>query len=106
MTTSYNVLTILITVLFFYFITFTLTKIKKIKITTHRKIWNYILLFSFLFSCILGLVIATILDLKIYTPLYLNILWVHVELGIVMTTISIFHILWHLKYYFYIKPKS
>ena len=96
---SYNSILILIITVLLYFVSFYLVKKNKIKLLTHRKIWNIVLLFSFLISGLIGLILAILIDYNIYPSWYSKILWTHVEFGIVMAIISIFHIVWHINYY-------
>jgi len=96
---KYNFLPIAISLLIFYIITFTLSSKKKIKISQHRKIWNFILLITFLISGIFGLILAILISYGIRLSFYSDLLFWHVEMGIMMAIISIFHIAWHWKYY-------
>jgi hypothetical protein len=96
---SYNVLEIILGVLVFYFISSLSVKFKKIKLITHRRIWNSLLAIVFLISAILGIVIAIQIDTKTILPGYSRMLWFHVEAGIIMAVISVFHIIWHISYY-------
>jgi len=89
-----------------YFISTYLVKLKKISLISHRQFWNIILLISFLISGILGLILAIFIDLKLSISWYQSILWIHVETGIVMALVSIFHLLWHLPYYLSILKKK
>lgn len=82
-----------------YFISSYLVKAQKISQLTHRRFWNIILLISFLISAILGIILAIIIDLKLAVSFYRLLLWLHVESGIIMALVSIFHIIWHLPYY-------
>jgi len=66
-------------------------------------------LISFLVSGLTGLFFAFAIDQNRHLPNYLTGLWLHVEFGIVMATIAIFHALWHLPYFrgiFPTKPKK
>lgn len=90
----------------FYFISIYLVKSKKIPLITHRRLWNIILLISFLISGIIGLFLAMIIDLKASTFYYQPILWIHVETGIVMALVAIFHTFWHLPYFISILKKK
>ncbi|MFA7301631.1 MAG: hypothetical protein WC069_04935 [Candidatus Shapirobacteria bacterium] len=65
----------------------------------YRKFWNFVLLFSFLISGGLGLALAFCIDQNISTAWYSQMLWLHVETGIIMAMVSIFHTLWHLPYF-------
>lgn len=96
---SYNSILILIITVLLYFVSFYLVKKNKIKLLTHRKIWNIVLLFSFLISGIMGLVLAILIDYNIYPFWYSKILRAHVKLGIIMAIVSMFHIVWHINYY-------
>ena len=71
----------------------------KIKLITHRKIWNTVLLISFLASGFAGLILAILMDQKINYYWYREFLWFHVELGIVMAVVSLFHAFWHWNYF-------
>jgi len=93
---EYYVIPIFIGLLLFYLISYFALKDMKI---LHRKIWNILLLFSFLISAILGIILAINISLGTNIQLPLNMLFWHVEAGIAMTLISIFHILWHLPYF-------
>lgn len=61
--------------------------------------WNVVLLISFLISAGLGLALTVALDQKLLLGWYRGALWWHVEMGIVMAIISIFHMVWHGRYY-------
>ena len=96
---TYNTLRIALILLVIYLTTLFLSKQKKIKTFQHRKIWNFILLITFLISGIFGIILAITISYGIRLSFYSNLLFWHVEMGISMAIISIFHILWHLKYF-------
>ena len=85
--------------LLIYGISFALYRMKRLKVTTHRKIWNVLLMATFLMCGMLGLVLAVYVTRNppMELPNWL-LLW-HVETGIAMSLISFFHISWHLRYY-------
>lgn len=99
MLNSYHSVLIILIMIGFYSITWVLAKYKRMKLQNHRKLWNVILLASFLVSGILGVLLAVLLDLNISVAWYNGYLWLHVEFGIVMGVIALFHFFWHLKYY-------
>lgn len=105
---NYNFLIIFITTLSSYFLSLFLVKIKKINLIQHRRFWNLILLISFLASCLLGLFLAFSIDNQLSLGWYLPLIWYHVEFGIVMALVSIFHFIWHIPYYksYLSKPKT
>lgn len=96
---SYHFLLIFLTTFFSYFLSLYLVRIKKISLLTHRRTWNIILLISFLISGIFGLILAFSIDQKLTINWYLPFLWFHVEFGIVMSLVSLFHTFWHLPYF-------
>jgi len=96
---SYNFLLLFFLTLLIYFLSLFLVKIKKISLITHRRIWNIILLVSFLISGILGLILAFSIDQKISIGWYVPFLWFHVEFGIIMALVSVFHTFYHLSYF-------
>jgi len=97
---NYNVSIITLLVLILYYISDVLVKTKKISLVLHRKIWNNLLAISFLTSGVLGLILAFLIDYKLTISWYFSLLWFHVEFGIVMALIAIFHFTWHFRYYF------
>lgn len=82
-----------------YFFTFFLAKFKKIKIKTHRKLWNMLLLLTFIISCLFGFFLVLQINYNFLFSIFRTLLYWHVEIGIAMTLIAVFHILWHLKYF-------
>lgn len=96
---QYHFILITIIVLAIYFASFLLVKFKRIDQIQHRLFWNLILLITFLSSCVLGLFLAFSIDQNLSVKLYLPLIWYHVEFGIVMSLVAIFHIFWHLSYY-------
>ena len=96
---NYHFLLIFFITFFTYFLSIFLVKSKIINLLIHRRLWNIILLVSFLITGIIGLILAFSIDQKISLSWYLPFLWFHVEFGIVMALVSIFHLLWHLPYF-------
>ena len=97
---SYNVLLILAILSFLYYIFFLLVDYQKISLISHRKFWNWLLAITFLVSGLIGLILAFLIDYKMNISWYSKLLWYHVEFGIAMSVIAIFHLFWHLRYYF------
>lgn len=85
--------------LILYLLTFFLSRIGTITKSTHRKIWNVLLLITFLVTGLLGLFLVVQLNYNLLFDWVRTLLYWHVEFGIGMAFISIFHILWHLKYF-------
>ncbi|MCK5084660.1 MAG: hypothetical protein KAQ64_03330, partial [Candidatus Pacebacteria bacterium] len=97
--TTYHLLSISLVLILLYFITHILSKKKIVSIVSHRKIWNVLLLLTFLVSGIFGILLVIKINFGIAIPLPFNILFWHVEIGIAMFVISIFHTLWHWTYF-------
>lgn len=95
----YRIITISFVVLIAYLTTFILVKTGKMKKLSHRKLWNVILLLTFLASCILGFVLALQINYGFCMEWFRDFLQWHVEFGIAMTIIALIHIIWHYKYY-------
>jgi uncharacterized membrane protein YsdA (DUF1294 family) len=96
---SYNFFLILSIVFVSYFFSIFLVKTQKISLISHRRFWNFVLLITFLVSGILGLFLAFSVDQHLSLKWYLPVIWYHVEFGIVMGLVSLFHIFWHLSYF-------
>lgn len=96
---TYHLLPITIILILLYFITHFLAKKKIISIVYHRKVWNVLLLITFLLSGISGILLVIKINFGITTPLSLNILFLHIETGIAMFIISVFHVFWHWAYF-------
>ncbi len=82
-----------------YCLTWILSAKKVFKTLTHRKIWNVILLISALVSILLGLILTLNIDFNTGISLPFNMIFWHVEAGIAMSVIAIFHIIWHWRYF-------
>jgi hypothetical protein len=82
-----------------YGASFYLYKTKRIRTATHRKVWNVLLLGTFLVTGVFGTVLAIQLDYPLPFTMPVDLLFWHVEAGIAMTFISLFHMGWHFKYY-------
>ena len=96
---GYNFLAIMSGLIIAYAITWILSAAKKIKQVTHRRIWNVVLGVSGLISAVLGLLLLLNLDLGLNITLPFNMLYWHVEAGIALGIIAIFHIGWHWRYF-------
>lgn len=95
----YKFFYILASILAAYALTSFLAARKKITILTHRRIWNMVLLLSFLVSAIFGIMLVLAINYGWFIPVYAFILYWHVEAGTAMAIVTIFHIAWHWPYY-------
>ncbi len=82
-----------------YLLSLLLIRLKVYTKKTHRRIWNILLLLTFLISGLLGLILVIQINYGIMMKHFLQFMKWHVDFGIGMALISIFHIIWHLKYF-------
>jgi len=97
--TNYYISPIAIGFFVVYALSFILYKSKRMKVTTHRKIWNVLLLATFMVTGVFGLLLTVQMQYGLPFTMPINMLFWHVEAGVVMTLISFFHMGWHFKYY-------
>ena len=95
---TYDLLVIFLALSILYAVSYILSKKKIIRVASHRKIWNILLLVSFLISGSLGILLVIRINYGIAIPLPFNVLYWHVEFSIAMFLISLFHTLWHGAY--------
>ncbi|HHW60048.1 MAG: hypothetical protein WBL11_07615 [Bacteroidales bacterium] len=97
---SYNLIEIGATTIILYLLSWILSKNKVISKRLHKRIWNLLLLISFLVSCLLGILLIIQINYDFpHKVLYNDFLYWHVQIGIVMVLIGIFHALWHIPYF-------
>ncbi len=102
---SYYFVPVFLVLAILYALTWLLANKKFIKIMTHRKIWNLVLLISMLISALLGLFLILNIDVNFGITLPFNMLFWHVESGIALGAVGAFHIFWHWRYFVkFIKP--
>ena len=82
-----------------YALTFILVKANVLKKTTHRKIWNTLLLITGLVSCLLGFFLVLQINYGWKMDWFWTVKYYHVQFGIAMTIVAVFHILWHMNYW-------
>ncbi len=99
MISVYPVLPIAIISLILYMLTWLLAHMSVIKKRLHLKIWNVVLLVTFLTTAILGLILAIQVNYKLSIPGIKKMLIWHVDFGIGMTMTGIFHLLWNWLFY-------
>jgi len=96
---SYYFVPILLVTAILYALTWFMSARKVIKTLLHRKIWNVVLLVTMLVSSVLGLFLILSIDFNINITLPFNLLFWHVEAGIALGIVGIFHIGWHWRYF-------
>ena len=96
---SYYFIPILIVLVILYGITWTLSAKKIMRTLLHRKIWNIVLLAAVIVSALLGIFLVLNIDFDFNITLPFNMLFWHVEAGIALSIIAVFHIAWHWRYF-------
>jgi hypothetical protein len=96
---TYYFVPILAVLIVLYAITWLLSARKTIGILLHRKIWNVVLLVSSMVSALLGIVLLINIEFGTGITLPFNMLFWHVEAGIALSIVAIFHIIWHWRYF-------
>lgn len=98
-TSPYHFLSVLIPLLIAYVGMDQLAKHKKIKKLTFYRTWNVLLLITFTVSALLGLLITAKLIYQFHLPYLKPIYILHVDFGVAMSVISLFHVYKHWAYY-------
>lgn len=98
-TPKYPFILLVLFLFLIYLFTFSLSKAKQIKYITHLRFWNIILLISFLITGITGILLILRINYNFVIKFPFDILYWHVEIGIIMAIVSILHILNHIKYF-------
>ena len=98
-TKPYHLIPISLITTALYLISTCFMRLKKIKKATHRKIWNTVLLISFLVSGLLGFFLIVQINYDVAMSYFATFLFWHVEVGIILVIVAMIHAFWHLDYY-------
>ena len=99
MNSPYALLPIGIVLLLLYLLSLLFVRLSIIQNKSHRQFWNILLLIAFLSTALMGLILAIQVNYKLNIPFIKELLIWHVNFGIGMTMVAIFHFLWHWDYY-------
>jgi hypothetical protein len=80
-----------LSVLVGYLFTYALYKVRLIRKTLHVNIWNFIIGIAFLVSGVGGFLLLISMELGIILPISPQLLYWHVELGITLVVVTLFH---------------
>ena len=89
---DYNVLPIALALVMLYLISYLLYDSKIIRKVRYKQIWSIVLVGSMLISGITGIILVLITDYGVQFNLNFNLLFWHVETGIIMAIVLLFHI--------------
>lgn len=95
----YFLLPVLVVTAVLYGVTWMLSNRKKISVKLHRRIWNIVLLIATVISALLGVYLILEIDFGVRVSLPFDPLFWHVEAGIAMAMVAVFHIAWHWRYF-------
>jgi spermidine synthase len=96
----YHVISTGIIATILYLISYTFYRTGLLSRYDHRRFWNIILAFSFLLTALAGLFLALQVTYKWDIPYIKTILKWHVECGTGLAFTGLFHLSWHLSYFF------
>lgn len=95
----YDLISISLITLGLYCVSWWIVSAKRRRLSSHRRLWNVLLLLTFLVSCLFGFFLVVQINYGIVISWYRSVLYWHVQVGIAMTIIALIHAIWHAKYY-------
>jgi len=93
----YDMLLPSIPVLLGYLLTYAIYRMGLMRKSVYVNIWNFILLLVFTVSALAGFVLLILLDMGITVPISPQLLYWHVEFGITVAIVTLFHFHTHWK---------
>jgi len=75
-----------------YLFTYSLYRLNLIKKAMHINLWNLIILLTFIVSGGAGFILLILLELGVSLPISPQLLYWHVELGLTLALVTIFHL--------------
>jgi len=99
MNDPYAVVTINLLVIVAYLFTFLLARLHFIQMTTHRQLWNVVLLATLFSAGVLGLILAVQVNQKISISSTDRLFIWHVNSGIALFIVALLHVSRHLSYF-------
>jgi spermidine synthase len=106
MTGTYHIWSITAGLIASYLFSLSAMRLGICRLATHRRFWNVLLLFNFLTSGLIGLLLTLQVNYKFPLPGEDTWMLIHVDTGIAMTVIAFFHLGWHLSFYLSIFKKK
>jgi hypothetical protein len=94
----YSFIPVVLLVVGLYIASYLLSRFRVLRLSDHHRIWNLLLILTFIISCGLGLVLQweNAYDVKLVWPF--NIKYWHVEISLAMSIIAVCHASWHWRY--------
>ena len=95
----YALVPIGLSALLVYIFTYILSRSGLLSLKNHRRLWNTLLLLTFFSTAIMGIILAVQVNYKLEMPVVEKLIVWHVDFGIGMSFIAVFHFSWHWAYY-------
>ncbi len=95
----YHILPIVLLLVLSYLVSLLSVRLQLTGQARHRRFWNMLLLLFFLSATLLGLFLAIKVNYKLNIPWIDPVMRWHVDLGIGLAVVALFHLTWHLGYY-------
>lgn len=103
---SYHIWPLTVVLVYAYLLSLAGVYMGLYSLSAQRKFWNVLLLLAFISTATLGLFFAFQINYKINFKAEDTWMLVHVDSGIALALISIFHFTWHIRYYLGLFKKS
>ncbi|RLD82864.1 MAG: hypothetical protein DRJ10_04585, partial [Bacteroidetes bacterium] len=103
---KYDLIAITTNSLLLYGLSYILVKLGILNKTYHRRFWNTLLLISFIVAGGLGIFMVFQINYDWDISFIDDITFFHVDFGIALFIIALFHIIWHLNYFSKLFKKS
>jgi len=82
-----------------YLVSLALVRMQFLQKQRHRKFWNLLLLFFFISTATLGLLLVVKVNYKLQMDWMEGLMQWHVDLGLGFAFVAVFHLTWHWRYY-------
>ncbi len=82
-----------------YLVSLALVRMHILHKQRHRKFWNLLLLFFFVSTAALGLLLVIKVNYKLQMDWMESLMQWHVDLGLGFAFVAVFHLTWHWRYY-------
>ena len=105
---SYNTLLIVGALIAVYLVSLFLSRQGKfLTVALHRKIWNALLVITFVLTALSAIFYLLMLEYNLdLLPRQIDASFWHIEFGLAFILIGVFHALWHLPYFKQYLPKE
>lgn len=99
MNTPYFFVPIWVAITVYYLLGSLMAQAGIIAISSHRRLWNFVLLFVFLGCAVLGVLLTININYKLGLSFVKELLNWHVQLGTAMSAVAFIHTIWHRGYF-------